>query len=155
MSTRLDIPITKPDRLVHALVGVAAALKWLISDPHGPSKRPTAAGRLTGRPSTAPAAPEANMIVLHYRAIPDLRRQVRQALAALRSRHGSHHPPAGSARRRPHVPALDGRPNRSHRVRRMGADLRAERSAIHPVPSCPGARPAIRPAAHAPAKAGP
>src|SRR6266540_2538611 len=73
MSTRLDIPITKPDRLVHALVGAAAALKWLISDPHGPSKRPTAAGRLTGRPSTAPAAPEANMIVLHYRAIPDLR----------------------------------------------------------------------------------
>lgn len=83
MSTRLDIPITKPDRLVHALVGAAAALKWLISDPHGPSKRPTAAGRLTGRPSTAPAAPEANMIVLHYRAIPDLRRQVQQALAAL------------------------------------------------------------------------
>src|SRR6266498_1679083 len=112
MSTRLDIPITKPDRLVHALVGAAAALKWLISDPHGPSKRPTAAGRLTGRPSTAPAAPEANMIVLHYRAIPDLRRQVRQALAALRSRHGSHHPPAGSARRRPHVPALARRPDR-------------------------------------------
>lgn len=36
MSTRLDIPITKPDRLVHALVVVAAALYlagtgWLIS----------------------------------------------------------------------------------------------------------------------------
>src|SRR6266540_3934174 len=108
MSTRLDIPITKPDRLVHALVGAAAALKWLISDPHGPSKRPTAAGRLTGRPSTAPAAPEANMIVLHYRAIPDLRRQVRQALAALRSRHGSHHPPAVAL---PDAPAEPSRPS--------------------------------------------
>src|SRR6266540_2017700 len=50
MSTRLDIPITKPDRLVHALVGAAAALKWLISDPHGPSKRPPAAGSARRRP---------------------------------------------------------------------------------------------------------